>query len=63
MFSYTATTYFSMNEINQDSSNDLEDLFITMLARCQGKFGDLSGMIKDNRTHQIIRSFRMCATE
>lgn len=63
MYTYTAITYFGEKEITREMGNNVEALFIKMLSRCQGKFGDYSGEIADNRTEKIIREFRACASD
>lgn len=60
---YTATIYFDEFEIIKHSGNDLESLFVWMLTQAQGKFGNLSGKITNNRTKIIEKEFRIAAHE
>ncbi|STX41478.1 Uncharacterised protein [Legionella donaldsonii] len=61
MFTYTAKIYFDNFEITTNSGNKLESLFIWMLAQVQGKHGNLSGQVMNNKTHLIEKEFRACA--
>lgn len=58
MFTYTAKIYFDEFEINQNSGDNLESLFIWMLTQEDGKFGNYSGQITNNKTHVTEKEFR-----
>lgn len=57
-FKYTAKVYFDKDEIAQESGNDIEELYNWMLIKAQGKFGNFSGEIMDNKTGKIVKGFR-----
>lgn len=61
MFTYTAKVYFDTFEIANRSGDNLELLFIWMLSQVQGKFGNLSGKLTNNKTHFIEREFCTCS--
>ncbi|KTD52370.1 hypothetical protein Lrub_0002 [Legionella rubrilucens] len=63
MSAYTAKIYFDDSEINRHSGNDLDSLLVWMLTQVQGKFGNLSGEITNNRTNLIEKQFRVAAEE
>ncbi|PJD91547.1 MAG: hypothetical protein CK426_00390 [Legionella sp.] len=60
MFNYTAKIYFDTCEIKTRSGNQLNELYVWMLAQVQGKFGNLHGQIINNKTHLIEKEFRSC---
>ena len=57
-FKYTAKLFSDLQEIEQNSDNDLEKLHNWMLARAQGRFGDISGEITDNNSNKVVKRFR-----
>jgi len=57
-FRYTATIYVDKDEVAHESGDDVDELYNWMLLTAQGKFGNLSGEITDNKTHKVIRRFR-----
>ncbi|WP_133138075.1 hypothetical protein [Legionella rowbothamii] len=61
MFTYTAKIYFDDFEITKRSGNDLESLFIWMLTQAQGKLGNLSGKVINNKSHLVEKEFQACA--
>ncbi|RAP38557.1 hypothetical protein B1207_01350 [Legionella quinlivanii] len=63
MFIYTAKIYVGAQEVQNNTSDDLEQLFIWMLTQVQGKTGDYHGHIINNSTNEIIRNFRKCHDE
>lgn len=61
MFTYTAKIYFDDSEITKRSGDNLEPLFVWMLTQVQGKFGNLSGQVINNKLHLVEREFRACS--
>lgn len=61
MFTYTAKIYFDDSEITKRSGNNLESLFIWMLAQAQGQSGNLSGQITNNKSKILEKVFQACA--
>jgi hypothetical protein len=57
-FKYTATIYFDDDEVAHESGNDLDELYNWMLLKTQGKFGNFNGEIKDNKSGEVVKSFR-----
>jgi hypothetical protein len=57
-FRYIATIYFDEDEVAHESGNDVEELYSWMLTKAQGKFGNFSGEIIDNKTGKVVKSFR-----
>lgn len=55
---FTATIYFDADEIAHESGDDIDELYNWMLIKAQGKFGNLSGEIVNNKTHKVVKSFR-----
>lgn len=63
MFDYKAMTYSGAVLINVDYHNDLELLYSKIVSRYVGYFGDYHGLIIDNKSLLVMRSFRVCALE
>ena len=57
-FLYTAKIYFDEGEVSHESGNDVDDLYNWMLMKTEGKFGNFHGDIIDNKTGNIVKSFR-----
>ena len=58
MLTYTARLYFDVSEINSSSGNDLDSLFIWLLAQAQGKSGNFNGQVINNKTNSVEKEFR-----
>lgn len=63
MSKFTAKLYCGKQEIDSHFGNDVDALYIWMLTQVQGKFGDFSGSIVDNKTDEVVRSFRSSSGE
>lgn len=57
-FRYTAKIYFDNNEVTHESGDDADQLYNWMLVKAQGKFGNLHGEVIDNKTKEVVRTFR-----
>jgi len=57
-FRYVAKIFVDDEEVSHESGNDVDELYTWMLANSQGKFGNLSGEIIDNKTGKVVKSFR-----
>ncbi len=57
-FQYTAKIYFDEGEVASESGNDVEELHTWMLMKTQGKFGNFNGEIIENKTGNVVKSFR-----
>ncbi|TAK73661.1 MAG: hypothetical protein EPO11_08060 [Gammaproteobacteria bacterium] len=57
-FRYLAKVYVDNEEVAHESGNDVDELYNWMLTKAQGKFENFSGEIIDQKTHQIVKSFR-----
>lgn len=55
---YTARIYADENPIMQSSGDDVEKLYIWMLAQVHSTPGDIRGEIINNATKEIIRRFK-----
>lgn len=57
-YKYSAKIYIDGSEIEYNAGDDLEKLYTWLLTTAQGKFGDVSGEVIDNKTHQVVKKFR-----
>jgi hypothetical protein len=57
-FRYTAKIFIDEREVDHESGDDVDELNTWMLVKSQGKFGNFSGHIVDNKTKKIVRRFR-----
>lgn len=63
MARYTAKIYFDDKVVDQQSGDDVDELYNWMLVKAQGKFGNLNGEIIDNKTKKVLKSFVKSPTE
>lgn len=55
---YTARIYIDTTEVEKESGDNLDELYNWMLVKAQGKFGNLHGEVVDNKTGDVVKSFR-----
>jgi hypothetical protein len=55
---YTARIYFDEGEVDHEDGENVDALYNWMLSKAQGKFGNISGEITDNKTGKVVKSFR-----
>ncbi|WED43726.1 hypothetical protein [Legionella cardiaca] len=63
MFSYTAKLYIDKKTIEERSGNNLEELYIWMMAKAHNQTSHYRGSIINNSTQKIIRNFQTCSLE
>ena len=63
MYEFTAKIFDGNQEIERRTGNDSDILYIWMLTQVQGKFGDLKGIIIDNSSSEIIKTFNACSSD
>jgi hypothetical protein len=57
-YKYSAKIYVDDSEIEHNSGDDLDKLYTWLLTVAQGKFGDVSGEVIDNKTQKVVKKFR-----
>jgi hypothetical protein len=55
---YIAKIHFDDEEIASESGDDIDSLYNWMLMQTQGKFGNFSGEIIENKTGKMVKAFR-----
>jgi hypothetical protein len=60
---YTAKLYFNEKEINHESGDDVDALYTWLLTKAEGKFGNTSGEIIDNKTREVVKTFKKSPSE
>lgn len=55
---YTAKIYFDDDEVAEESGDDIDVLYNWMLTNTQGKFGNFHGAIFDNKTGEVVKTFK-----
>lgn len=60
---YGAKIYCGDEEIAHQSGDDLEQLYVWMLAFAEKTSGEIHGEITDNITHQMVRQFKKQSIE
>ena len=60
---YTAKMYCGAEEIAQKSGDDIEQLYVWLLAAANGPNGGSHGEIIDNETRQVVRHFKKRSVE
>jgi hypothetical protein len=60
---YTANIYSAEKLITSKSGDDIEQLYIWMLAQVEGLSGLIKGEIIDETTQEIVRKFKKAAVE
>ena len=58
MSTYTAKLYEGEQEILHKSGDDIDALYVWMLAQAHGKAGNFSGDIINDATKEIIKHFK-----
>lgn len=57
-YRYIAKIYFDDDEVAHESGDDIDELYNWMLMKAQGKFGNFSGEIIDNKSGKVVKGFR-----
>lgn len=57
-YRYSAKIFIDGSETEYNSGDDLEKLYMWLLTAAQGKFGDVSGEVVDNKTQKVVKKFR-----
>ncbi|KTC80137.1 MULTISPECIES: hypothetical protein [Legionella] len=52
---YRANIYYGADEIAHQSGDNMEQLYVWMLAYVEKTSGEIHGEIIDNITHQVVR--------
>lgn len=60
---YRAKIYCGAEEIAHQSGDDLEQLYVWMLAFAEKTSGEIHGEITNNITHQVVRQFKKQSIE
>lgn len=60
---YIAKLYLGQEEISCREGDDVDELFSWMLTETQDKFGQHSGEIIENKTGNVVRSYRKAPVE
>lgn len=55
---YTAKLYEAEQEIQRKSGDNLDELYVWMLAQAHGKPGNFSGDVINNQTEEVVRHFK-----
>ena len=58
MGKYLAKIYLEDDEIEDNSGDDIDELYAWMLVRAEGKFGSVHGEIIDSKSNKVVRQFR-----
>lgn len=60
---FTASVYCKEERIATQTGNDIDQLYTWMLIQVNGHFDDIRGEIIDNKTNNIVRTFRKAPIE
>ncbi|WP_106225059.1 hypothetical protein [Legionella pneumophila] len=60
---YTAKIYCGTEEIARQSGENLEQLYVWMLAYAEKTYGKIYGEITDKISHQVVRRFKKQSIE
>lgn len=60
---YRANIYCGADEIAHQSGDNMEQLYVWMLAYVEKTSGEIHGEIIDNITHQVVRQFKKQSIE
>ncbi|KTD43076.1 hypothetical protein [Legionella parisiensis] len=63
MFIYTAKLYVEEKTIDERDSDDIEELYLWMMAKAHNQTTHYNGFIINNKTHEVIRTFQSCSIE
>lgn len=60
---FTAKIYLDADQILENSGDDIDHLYTWMLAQAEEKFGNVHGVVIDNKTQEVVRKFRKVPPE
>ncbi|HHF7373777.1 hypothetical protein SCQ64_05095 [Legionella pneumophila serogroup 1] len=60
---YTAKIYCGSDEIARQSGDNMEQLYVWMLAYVEKISGEIHGEVTDNITHQVVSQFKKQSIE
>ncbi|HHF7365929.1 TPA: hypothetical protein ACPSKY_001033 [Legionella bozemanae] len=63
MFIYTAKLYIEEKTIDERNSDDLEELYLWMMAKAHNQTTHYNGSIINNNTHEVVRTFQSSSIE